>query len=452
MNTNAKRIEYTTRDAILNLLSDSEVARLSMREAGPPLNEGEEYVDLERPTQGIRCVRATPHVAASMMLPRSAVGDRAWSEIRARLTAGYRARLNGGDVIDDEANTDYMSAEAARHPGCIVVHFEGVTDTSFRAAIANLQQLGRITAFDTTSQYGPAELGLASSNTFKAIGRRLTIHGIAVQDQLDLRAEFLRDMERWLKEGKVKWRQIVAGGIGNAPSALLGLLNGEFRGGGLVQAGPNDAARGKPSLLRPVVLHAERRVTHESARSAGESVQPTASFARPQPATQARLVSLVKREASAVAGSIAAPDGASLERAQRDLESARIRVEQNAERVYEEKRRELVVELLPVLDNLDRALGAETSGTTADLIDGVRMVRAGLEGVLVRYGVQRMDTVAGERFDPALHEAVAAVSVVDPELAGAVLRQATPGYRFAGKLLRAAKVSVGVESPRQPAG
>lgn len=146
-----------------------------------------------------------------------------------------------------------------------------------------------------------------------------------------------------------------------------------------------------------------------------------------------------------------APDRATLARALRDLEAAQKRVERDAERVFDEKRRELVLELLPVLDNLDRTIAAADTKSDPGLVAGVRMVRAELESVLLRYGVERVDA-AGQRFDPALHQAVAAVPVVDAGLVGNVLSQVAPGYRFAGKVLRAAQVSVGVRAPAAQAG
>lgn len=141
-----------------------------------------------------------------------------------------------------------------------------------------------------------------------------------------------------------------------------------------------------------------------------------------------------------------APDRRSLLRALRELEATQARVQQNAERVYDEKRRGLVLELLPVLDNLERTLAAAAAASDPALVAGLRMVLAGLEGVLARYGGERVDAASG-RFDPTIHEAVAAIPVLDPKLVGAIVQQAAPGYRFGGKILRAAKVGVGVASP-----
>jgi hypothetical protein len=83
--TNTTKTSYLTRDAILHLLSDEEVSRVSAMEAGPRLEEGEEYVDLERPQDGVRLVQATTPLKMSEVLPRRAVPDTTWSKICARL-------------------------------------------------------------------------------------------------------------------------------------------------------------------------------------------------------------------------------------------------------------------------------------------------------------------------------------------------------------------------------
>ena len=140
---------------------------------------------------------------------------------------------------------------------------------------------------------------------------------------------------------------------------------------------------------------------------------------------------------------------ATLTRAVREFEVAKARIEQHAERVYDEKRLSLILELLPVLDNLDRTLEATKPTSDAALVAGVRIVRAELEGVLTRYGVERVDA-SGQRFDPKLHDAVSTVSVQDPALVGTVVSQSAPGYRFGDRVLRAAKVSVGVQSTLVP--
>jgi len=75
------RTEYITRDAILKLLSDDEVARVSTAETAPQLEEGDEYVDLETPHQGVRRAAGKPTTPMGRVLPRNAVQEKTWREI-----------------------------------------------------------------------------------------------------------------------------------------------------------------------------------------------------------------------------------------------------------------------------------------------------------------------------------------------------------------------------------
>lgn len=140
----------------------------------------------------------------------------------------------------------------------------------------------------------------------------------------------------------------------------------------------------------------------------------------------------------------AEPDRASLAKALRELEAARARVERDARAVTDDMRKALVEKLLPVLDNLDRTIAtAEADRNSPAVVEGVRLVRAQIEGVLRGYGLERLDATE-VRFDPAIHEAVATLPVHSLPLHEAVLEQVAPGYRFAGALLRPAKVVVGL--------
>jgi len=130
-------------------------------------------------------------------------------------------------------------------------------------------------------------------------------------------------------------------------------------------------------------------------------------------------------------------------RALRNLEATEARLERNAKRDVDEARGKLIQELLPVLDNLDRTIRAAHAGRSdPSMLEGVRLVRHQLDGVLRGYGVERLDAL-DQRFDPSLHEAIGVTVVSDPRRHGVVVQQAEPGYRFAGKLLRPAKVNVG---------
>jgi molecular chaperone GrpE len=137
------------------------------------------------------------------------------------------------------------------------------------------------------------------------------------------------------------------------------------------------------------------------------------------------------------------PDRAQLTRAMRDLEAAQARVERDARRVHDQTRSQLIGQLLPVLDNLDRTIAsARHHGDAPAVLEGVRLVRSQLEGVLRGYGVERIDA-RGAAFDPALHDAISVVPAIDPRDHNRVIDQIEPGYRFNDQLLRPAKVVVG---------
>jgi len=139
-------------------------------------------------------------------------------------------------------------------------------------------------------------------------------------------------------------------------------------------------------------------------------------------------------------------------RALRSLEAAQERAHKQIRRETDEAKGKLVMEILPVLDNLDRTIeAARQHGRDPAMLEGVRMVRSQLEAVLVRFGVEKIDAT-GKLFDPAQHEAVGLQPVHDPRANGMVAQQYEPGYAFGGRLLRPAKVMVAKYQQPQPRG
>lgn len=101
----------------------------------------------------------------------------------------------------------------------------------------------------------------------------------------------------------------------------------------------------------------------------------------------------------------------------------------------------LARELLPAIDNLERALAAvETAEPMHHLSEGIRLVTAELSAALGRTGIQGYDP-KGERFDPVQHEAVAQQPVAGAE-PGTVVEVLQPGYRLNEAILRPARVIV----------
>jgi len=106
----------------------------------------------------------------------------------------------------------------------------------------------------------------------------------------------------------------------------------------------------------------------------------------------------------------------------------------------------LVRDLLPVIDNLERAVEhSESGGNGQPLVEGVRLVLKSALELLERNGVQRIEA-KGERFDPARHEALAQVPDADRE-PNQVVEQFLPGYQMHDRLLRPAQVSVSTQPP-----
>ncbi|MBQ7220068.1 MAG: nucleotide exchange factor GrpE [Synergistaceae bacterium] len=103
---------------------------------------------------------------------------------------------------------------------------------------------------------------------------------------------------------------------------------------------------------------------------------------------------------------------------------------------------DVIISILPVLDNLDRALSAASSEDEAGIIKGVEMVKRQFVGVLETLGVSIIKA-EGEKFDPALHDASGTEKVEDSSLDGKVIAEHLKGYRTKDRVLRPAQVIVG---------
>lgn len=134
-----------------------------------------------------------------------------------------------------------------------------------------------------------------------------------------------------------------------------------------------------------------------------------------------------------------------------DFDNYRKRSRKDVEDAARRGREDAIRELLPVADNLERAIGAAAAaGSDAGaLVEGVRMVLRLMTDALERLGVTRVVAV-GERFDPAVHEAIQQVESADHP-PGTVIAELVPGYRYGDRLLRAAMVAV-AKAPASPAG
>ena len=128
-------------------------------------------------------------------------------------------------------------------------------------------------------------------------------------------------------------------------------------------------------------------------------------------------------------------------RTKADFENYRKRVAKDTSEATARGRADLARQLLPAIDNLERALAAgEEASAHRALVEGVAMVRDELHSRLADAGVEAFDPT-GERFDPQVHEALSTQPAEGTE-PGIVLETVEKGYRLNGQVLRAAKVVV----------
>ena len=133
-------------------------------------------------------------------------------------------------------------------------------------------------------------------------------------------------------------------------------------------------------------------------------------------------------------------------RRQADFDNYRKRIERERGEAYNRLVAEVTRKLLPVLDNLNRALDAERSVETSEspefrhFLHGVELIGKQLNEVLESFGVQPIPAV-GERFDPHIHEAVV-TEPSDEHEPETVIAELARGYRIGDRLLRPAMVKV----------
>jgi molecular chaperone GrpE len=128
-------------------------------------------------------------------------------------------------------------------------------------------------------------------------------------------------------------------------------------------------------------------------------------------------------------------------RALAEADNTRRRAQRDREEYVRYANESFVRDLVPVLDNLDRALdAARGAGDASRVVEGIDLIRREFLRVLERAGVTRYSAI-GQPFDPTRHEAVS--RLVSPDAApDTVIAETAPGYLLNGRVLRAAMVVV----------
>jgi len=136
-----------------------------------------------------------------------------------------------------------------------------------------------------------------------------------------------------------------------------------------------------------------------------------------------------------------------LRRVAADFDNYRKRVARESEVQASRATESLVSELLPVLDNLERALDASEHHEEAKVAEGVQMVKHQLAGLLARRGLEEIPCEPGDEFDPHVHEALSHQPSDHAE--GTVAAVWQRGYRLGDRIVRAVRVVVSSGPPAE---
>src|ERR1041384_547051 len=127
---------------------------------------------------------------------------------------------------------------------------------------------------------------------------------------------------------------------------------------------------------------------------------------------------------------------------QRETDETRQRLNRAADERANAEKAKFIGALLPVMDDLNRALSAVSENAPRDaVLTGIRSIATGFQSALTNAGVEPIESV-GEPFNPALHEAVD-TEITGADMDGKVIAEYSRGFRMGDRLLRPARVKVG---------
>ena len=136
-----------------------------------------------------------------------------------------------------------------------------------------------------------------------------------------------------------------------------------------------------------------------------------------------------------------------LRRVAADFDNYRKRVARDSDGQAERAAESIVAELLPVLDNLERAVDASEHHEEAKVAEGVKLVQQQLIDLLSRRGLEEIAAEAGATFDPHVHEALSQQPSEHPE--GAISEVWQRGYTLGDRVVRPARVVVSSGTPAE---
>jgi NADPH-dependent curcumin reductase CurA len=133
-----------------------------------------------------------------------------------------------------------MDAALSEHcPDGIDIDFENVGGDTLQAVLDRIRPHGRIIMCGTISEYNEPGPGL--KRIFRIVSHKVRMQGFIVSEHFDQMPSFIAEMEQWLRDGRIAYRETVIDGIENMPRALVGLFRGENVGKLIARLGEEPA-------------------------------------------------------------------------------------------------------------------------------------------------------------------------------------------------------------------
>lgn len=160
-------------------------------------------------------------------------------EVREPDRAALRSEL-GFDAAFDYHDASVEEQLRAAAPDGIDVFFDNVGGDHLEAAIATINDFGRIVLCGAIAGYNDERPANGPRNLYELITKRITARGFIVLDHMDRMPAFLAEMEGWITGGEIVHRETVVEGLDRMPNAFLGLFRGDNLGKMVVTLPPRD--------------------------------------------------------------------------------------------------------------------------------------------------------------------------------------------------------------------
>jgi NADPH-dependent curcumin reductase CurA len=154
----------------------------------------------------------------------------------------YAVKELGFDACVSYRGTDLLAALGEACPKGIDVYFDNVGGEVLKTVLRLVNPFARIPLCGIISQYNATELP-AGPNLAPVLVNRVTIRGFIVSDHIERLPAFLTDCGRWVREGRLKYREDIVDGLDRAPAAFIGLLQGKNLGKMLVKVSEDPTRR-----------------------------------------------------------------------------------------------------------------------------------------------------------------------------------------------------------------